>query len=192
MHSKKSHSKYRTPKQENDGNTCKKLEHLCALRGRSKLVNIFQWTGSSRREKRLQRYQPAFFKNWQQARVLWANFWQDCPCPGSETASFSTRVTILHTILYEILLESHYQNLLLALSCSIALLTRQITSRIIKNSPTKFAFSPISCFFAKWISFSPSGVSYSPVSTYASLLQSSWISAIRSHLFITAVLVSQI
>ena len=72
------------------------------------------------------------YKNWQQARVMWANSWQDCPClaqtPASETAwFFSTR---LHILLYEFLLASDYHKILLVLSCSIALLTMQSKSTV--------------------------------------------------------------
>ena len=48
--------------QENDGNACKKLEHLCALRGRINtcqhfLIMMDRWLKG---KKRLQRFQPDF------------------------------------------------------------------------------------------------------------------------------------
>ena len=53
-----------------------------------------------------------------------------------------------------------------------------------KDSPSKFTFSPISSLFREVGSlFRTSGVSYS---TFASLLQSSSISAIRSHRLISS------
>ena len=78
---------------ENDGNTCKKIEHLCALRSR---INTYQQYPMDRwhqeRKHRLQRFQPAFLrtllKNGKLARVLWTYSWQDCPGSGCETAWF--------------------------------------------------------------------------------------------------------
>ena len=62
-------------------------------------------------------------------------------------------------------------------------------------SPTEFTFLQLSALFRKGgvsfspggVSFSPGGVSYSSVSTFATLLQSYFISAHRAHRFVSAV-----
>ena len=119
--------------QENDGNTCKKFEHLCALRGRTNtcqhfpMDRWFQGVGG-----KIATVSACLFANinkkFQQAGVMWTNSGKTLQALAQWQLDFFS--ASLDKILYEFLLQSHYHKILHLLSCSIALLTRQSKSTV--------------------------------------------------------------
>ena len=118
----KPYSKYRRKVETH----AEKFEHRCALRGWINTFQYFPVDSSFRGEGGKGDCNGSaglFKKKWQPVRVMWTNSWLDCPGPGSERGFFLA--LWLHRVLYEFWLESHYFKILLVLSCSVALLTRQ-------------------------------------------------------------------
>ena len=96
------------------------------------VVNIFQWTAVSRGKKSCNSFSRPFSehykKNGNKHVLCEIILGKTVPALAQENLIFF--ITGLHKILYEFSLEFDCHNILLVLSCSIALLTRQSKSTV--------------------------------------------------------------